>query len=76
MSVIQGLGESEEEFLARPIEEGRYCDFKTQKTAANRKDVLVKIKLILGLRDPEAVDCWTGTKQNQQAVHLVLTQLI
>ena len=54
MSVIQGVGESEDDFLARLRAEARYCDFEKLKTAANPQEELVKIKFISGLRDPEA----------------------
>ena len=33
-SVIQSVGESHDDFLARLREETRYCDFETLKTAA------------------------------------------
>ena len=54
LSVIQGVGESDDDFLSRLREEARYCDFKKLKTAANPEEELVKIKFISGLRDPEA----------------------
>ena len=54
LSVIQGVGESDDNFLARLREEARYCDFEKLKTAANPEEELVKIKFISGLRDPEA----------------------
>ena len=54
LSVIQGLGESNDNFLARLREEARHCDFKKLKTAAKPEKKLVKIKFISGLRDPEA----------------------
>ena len=54
LSVIQGVGESHDDFLARLREEARYCDFEKLKTAANPEEELVKIKFISGLRDPEA----------------------
>ena len=53
-SVIQGVGDSHNDFLARLREEARYCDFEKLKTAANPEEELVKIKFISGLRDPEA----------------------
>ena len=53
MSVIQGVGESDDNFLARVREEARYCDFEKLKTAANPAEELVKMKFISGLRDPE-----------------------
>ena len=54
LSVIQGVGESGDDFLARLREEARYCDFEKLKTAANPEDELVKIKFIAGLRNSEA----------------------
>ena len=51
LSVIQGLGESEDDSLR---EEARYYDFEKLKTAVNPKDELVKLKFISDLRDPEA----------------------
>ena len=37
LSVIQGVGESDDDLLARLREEVRHCDFKNLKTAANPK---------------------------------------
>ena len=54
LSVIQGVGESGDDFLARLREIARYCDFEQLKTAANPEEELVKIKFISGLSDPEA----------------------
>ena len=54
LSVIQGVGVSDDNFLARLREEPRYCDFGKLKTAANPDEELVKIMFILGLRDPDA----------------------
>ena len=54
LSKIQGVGESDDDFLARLREEARYCDFEKLKTAANPEEELVNIKFISGLRDPEA----------------------
>ena len=54
MSVIQGVGESDDDFLARLREEARYFDLKKLKTAVNPEEELVKMKFISGLRDPEA----------------------
>ena len=54
LSVIQGVGESDDDFLARLREEARYCDFEKLRTAANPEEDLIKIKFISGLRDPEA----------------------
>ena len=51
---MQGVGETDDDFLVRNKEEARYCDFEKLKTAANTKEVLVKMKLISVLRDPEA----------------------
>ena len=52
--VIQGAGESNIGFLARLREESSYCDFEKHQTAASPEEELFKIKLISGLRDPEA----------------------
>ena len=52
LSVIQGVGDSNDGFLARLSEEARYCDFEKLKTAANPEEELVKIKS--GLRDLQA----------------------
>ena len=54
LSVIQVVGESDDDFLARFRKEARYCDFEKLKTAANPEEEFVKIKFISGLRDPEA----------------------
>ena len=54
LSVIQGVGESDDDFLARLREEARYCDFEKLKTAANPEEELMKIMFISGLGDPEA----------------------
>ena len=54
LSVIQGVGESDDDFLAHLREKARYCDFEKLKTAANPEEELVKIKFNSGLRDPEA----------------------
>ena len=54
LSVIQSVGESDDDFFARLREEAGYCDFKKLKTAANPEEDLVKTKLISGLRDPVA----------------------
>ena len=40
--VIQGVGESDDDFLARLREETRCCDFEKLKTAANPKEELVQ----------------------------------
>ena len=53
LSVIQGVGESDDNFLARLREEARYCDFEKLKTAAKPEEELVKIKFISILRDLE-----------------------
>ena len=54
LSVIQCVGESDDDFLARLREEARHCDFEKLKTAANPEEELLKSKFISGLRDPEA----------------------
>ena len=54
LSIIQGVGESDDDFLALLREEARYCDFKKHKTAANPEKEVVKIKFISDLRYPEA----------------------
>ena len=54
LSVIQDLGESDDDFLARLREEARCCDFEKLKTVAIPEEELVKIKFFSGLRDPEA----------------------
>ena len=54
LSVVQGVGESDDDFLARLREEARYCDFEKLETVTNPEEELVKIKFISGLRDPEA----------------------
>ena len=66
LSIIQVLGESDDDFLARLREEARYCDFEKLKTAPNPEEELVKIKFISGLRDPEAkLRLLDGIKANQ-----------
>ena len=52
--VIQGLGGSDDDFVARLREKARYFVFEKLKTAANLEEELVKIKFISDLRDPEA----------------------
>ena len=47
LSVIHGVGESDDNFLARPREEARYCDFEKLKTVANPEEELVKNKVYL-----------------------------
>ena len=54
LSVIRGVGEPDDDVLARLREEARYYDFKKLKTAANPEKELVKIKFIPVLREPEA----------------------
>ena len=54
LSIVQGVGESDDDFLARLREEARYCDFEKLKTVTNPEEELIKIKFISGLRDPEA----------------------
>ena len=43
LSVVQSLGESHHDFLARLSEEARYCDLRTLKTVTNPDDDLLKI---------------------------------
>ena len=45
LSVVQGLGESDDDFLAHLREEARYCDFEKLKTVTNADEELVKIHL-------------------------------
>ena len=45
LSVIQGVGDSDDDFLERLGKEARYCDFEKLKTAANLEEELVKINL-------------------------------
>ena len=54
LSVVQSVGESDDDFLARLREEARYCDFEKLKTVTNPEEELVTIKFISGLRDPES----------------------
>ena len=54
LSVVQGVGESNDDFLAGLREEARYCDFEKLKTVTNPEEELVKMKYFSGLRDPEA----------------------
>ena len=54
LSVVQGVGESDDNFLARLREVARYCDFEKLKTTPNPEEELEKIKFISGLRHPEA----------------------
>ena len=42
LSVVQGVGESDDDFLARIREEARYCDCEKLKKAANPEKELVK----------------------------------
>ena len=51
LSVIQGVGESDDDLLARLREEAHYCDFEKLKTAANPEEELITINFISGLRD-------------------------
>ena len=53
LSIIQGVGESDDNFLAPLREEARYCDLEKPKTAAISEEELVEIKYISNLRDPE-----------------------
>ena len=52
LSVIQGVGESDDDFLARLREEARYCDFEKLETAANPEEELVKNKFYLRFEGP------------------------
>ena len=54
LSVVQGVGESDDEILTHLREEARYFEFEKLKTAPDPEDELVKIKFISGLRDLEA----------------------
>ena len=54
LSVIQVLGESDDDFLARLREKAHYCDFEKIKTGAYLEEEFVKIKFISGLRDLES----------------------
>ena len=54
LSVVQGVGESDDDFLAHLREQAQYCDFEKLKTVANPQDELVKINFISGLTDPGA----------------------
>ena len=54
LSIIQGVGESHDDFVARLREEVRYCYFEKLKTAGNPAEELVIRKFISGLREPEA----------------------
>ena len=48
LSIVQGVGKFDDDFLARRRDEARYCDFQTLKTVTNPEE-LVKIKFISGL---------------------------
>ena len=50
LSVVQGLGESNNNFLAGLREEARFCDFEKLKTVTNPEEELVKINYFSGLR--------------------------
>ena len=50
LSVIQGVGESNDDFLAPFRKEARYCNFKKRKKAANPVEELTKIKFVSGLQ--------------------------
>ena len=54
LSVVQGVGEFDDDFLARLREEARCFDFEKFKTVTNPEEELAKIKFISGLRDHEA----------------------
>ena len=45
LSVIQGVGESDDDFIARPREEAGYCDFEKLQIAANFEEALLKNSL-------------------------------
>ena len=51
LSLIQGVVESDDNFLARLSDEARYCDFEKLKTAANSEEELVKNIFFSDLRD-------------------------
>ena len=52
LSVILGVVESDDDFLACLREKARHCDFEKLKTTANPEEELLKIKFNSGLRDP------------------------
>ena len=54
LSIVQGVGEFDDDFLARLREEAIYCDFENIETVTNPEEELVKDKSISGLRNPEA----------------------
>ena len=54
LSIIQVLGESDDDFLACLREKARYCDFEKIKTAAYLEEEFLKMKFISGLRDLES----------------------
>ena len=54
LSVVQGIGETDDDFLAFLREEARYCGFEKLKTVTNPEEELLKINFISGLRDLEA----------------------
>ena len=54
LSGIQGVGESDGDFLARFREKARYCNFEKFETATNPENELVKIYIISSLRSSEA----------------------
>ena len=41
LPVVQCVGESDDNFIARLRDEARYCDFKKHKTAPNTEEELV-----------------------------------
>ena len=45
LSDVQGVGESDDDFLARRREEARYCEFGTLEKVTNLDKALVKIKI-------------------------------
>ena len=54
LSVVQGVGESDDDFLERLREEARYCDFEKLKTITNPEEEDIKIEFISSFRDSEA----------------------
>ena len=52
-SVIQGVVESDDKFLARLKDVACYCDCQSLRTVANPQEEMVNIIFISGLRNPE-----------------------
>ena len=52
LTVLQGVGESDDDFRARLREKARYCDFEILKTVANPEEELVKNKVHLRFEGP------------------------